>query len=348
MSNYWQERAKSRLLKSEQIGLEAMNQILPIYEQSLRNINKEINSIYINYSKKVGLDVNELSQILSGVDKNNFLKNIQAKMKALGFKVSDVYDRNYIARLTRLEALKQQVYWEIQSIAPREVDISTNAYRRIVVESYTTSRGDIRRELGRAKSFATISDRSVKQMLIENWQGGNYSTRVWGNTGILARDLQVVIGAGLTAGTSQEKMATQIRERFDVGKYKSMRLVRTETNYFQNQAELQSYKDEGVKFYRYEAIMDGRTSDICSELDGKVFRIGDATEGENYPPMHPNCRSDTTIVFEEEAALERVYTKEDVNEIQDRQQELTDTQRFMREIYETQMQGLEEQGWKRR
>lgn len=81
MSNYWQERAKSRLVRAEQIGLEAMNKTLPIYDQALKNINKEINSIYINYSNKVGLDVSELTKILSGADKNNFLRNIQLKMK---------------------------------------------------------------------------------------------------------------------------------------------------------------------------------------------------------------------------------------------------------------------------
>lgn len=32
-------------------------------------------------------------------------------------------------------------------------------------------------------------------------------------------------------------------------------------------------------------------------MDGKVFDIGDAQTGVNYPPMHPNCRS-TTVEYD--------------------------------------------------
>jgi NAD+--asparagine ADP-ribosyltransferase len=94
-----------------------------------------------------------------------------------------------------------------------------------------------------------------------------------------------------------------------------MRLVRTETNHFQNRAELQSYKDEDVEYYRFDATLDGRTSDICRELNGKIFRVADAIEGVNYPAMHVNCRSTTTIVFPNEAKEEKVYTSEDAREI---------------------------------
>ena len=331
MSNYWLERSKQRLVRSELIGLDAMNRILPVYELALRNINKEINSIYVNYSNKVGLDVSELTKILSGVDKNNFLRSIQIKMRRLGFNVGDIYDKNYIARLTRLEALKQQVYWEIQNIAPREIDISTNAYRRIILESYNSSRLDIREQMGASGGFGTINRSAVNEMLLNRWEGGNYSTRIWGNTDILATKLQVVVTSGLTVGTSQEKMALQIRERVDVGKYNAMRLVRTETNYFQNQAELQSYKDEGIEYYRYDAILDGRTSQMCSDINGEVFKISEASVGENYPPLHPNCRSSTQIVFSNE-----------VN------QPKTEGYDFS-EVYEAQMEGLvEDSGFKRR
>lgn len=330
MSNYWQERAKSRLVRAEQIGLEAMNKTLPIYDQALKNINKEINSIYINYSNKVGLDVSELAKILSNADKNNFLKNIQLKMRSLGFNIGDIYDRNYIARLTRLEALKQQVYWEIQNIAPKEIDITTNAYRRIVIESYNASRVDIRKQMDTGGAFSTINGEAVGDILAEKWEGGNYSMRIWTHTSQLSNQLQVVIGAGLTTGTSQEKMVRQIRERFDVGRYNAMRLIRTETNYFQNQGELESYKDEGIEYYRYDAVMDGRTSEKCSNLDGKVFKVEEAVVGLTYPPLHPNCRSTTELVFNQEAKIERVYTPKEIEEQRNREQELKESVEFLK------------------
>ena len=36
------------------------------------------------------------------------------------------------------------------------------------------------------------------------------------------------------------------------------------------------------------------TSEICQEMDGKIFNVKDGIPGDNVPPLHPNCRS--TIV----------------------------------------------------
>ena len=312
MSDYWLQRTKSRLDYAERIGYSAMEKILPIYEQALRNINKEINRLYVNYADKTGLDVMELTKILSGADRENFLTSIQAKMRKLGFNVADVYDPAYIGRLTRLEAMKQQIYWEIQAIAPRELEISEKAYSKIIEESYSASRRDIREYLGRDyRGFAHIDDMTKYQILRENWQGGNYSTRIWANNAILNSRIQEVlpkvVGGGLMSGISQEKMQRQIREYFDVGRYYAMRLVRTETNYFTNQAELQSYVDEGIEYYRYKAILDKRTSHICGDiLNNQIFKVSEAQVGLNYPPMHPNCRSDTEVVFNSPRRLIRL------------------------------------------
>lgn len=357
MDNYWLERTKSRLDYSERIGYSAMQRILPIYEQALQNINKEINRLYVNYADKTGLDVMELTKILSNADKENFLLSIQVKMRKLGFNIADVYDPAYIGRLTRLEAMKQQIYWEIQSIAPRELEISESAYSKIIEESYSASRKDIREYLRREyRGFAHIDDMTKYQILRENWQGGNYSTRIWANNAMLNSRIEEVlprvIGGGLVSGISQEKMQRQIREHFDVGRYYAMRLVRTETNYFTNQAELQSYIDEGIEYYRYEAILDKRTSKICRELNGQVFKVSEAEVGVNYPPLHPSCRSDTTVVFNEEAKREKVWNKVDWQE-ELRLRELEEKRKSGKGrdelgIYETQMRGLESEGYDRR
>jgi len=42
--------------------------------------------------------------------------------------------------------------------------------------------------------------------------------------------------------------------------------------------------------YRFYATLDERTCPVCGELDLQDFDPADAKEGENKPPMHPNCR----------------------------------------------------------
>jgi len=62
---------------------------------------------------------------------------------------------------------------------------------------------------------------------------------------------------------------------------------------------MDAYEDAGFDRYRYMAVLDGRTSTICRDLDGKVFHVKDRKVGVNMHPMHPWCRSTTEPVFDD-------------------------------------------------
>ena len=81
-------------------------------------------------------------------------------------------------------------------------------------------------------------------------------------------------------------------------------LVRTEMNNVANQGTLKAYEDQGITEYRFHATLDNRTSEICSSLDKKIFKVKDAKRGVNYPPMHPRCRSTTIPKLSDEKERE--------------------------------------------
>lgn len=66
--------------------------------------------------------------------------------------------------------------------------------------------------------------------------------------------------------------------------------IRTESARAVNVAALDVYKDAGVQFYRFCSILDDRLCAGCHELNGKIFRVAEAQEGLNFPPIHPHCR----------------------------------------------------------
>lgn len=43
--------------------------------------------------------------------------------------------------------------------------------------------------------------------------------------------------------------------------------------------------------FRFNAVIDGRTTPICRSLNGRIFDIEEAQAGVNIPPLHPRCRS---------------------------------------------------------
>lgn len=315
---YWAKRQTNRrLVTGERLALETSVDVVKVYHSALRKINSDINEVYRKYSEKTGLDVSELSQILTGSERKDFLVNIQKRMFELGFQVEDIYQPNYISRITRLEALKERIYWELVNVNVEEERILNRSFKDVIVQSYDEIMEDYLGERYPRGAFTSVNRGVVDELLRERWSGRNYSERIWGDPASdtwrrLARDIPDMVGSSLIMGRSYSRTAQEVRESFGVEEYQALRLVRTESAYFSGQAELEAMRDLGIKEYEYYAIMDRRTSTICRDLDGEVFLYEEAEAGKNYPPMHPNCRSRAMPVIDE-ARFERerpVYLRE--------------------------------------
>jgi len=71
-----------------------------------------------------------------------------------------------------------------------------------------------------------------------------------------------------------------------IGEKQANMIVRTETMRAVNQGSMNRYKKGGVERVEFLAVLDERTCEECSQLDGKVFYIDDAPD----MPRHENCR----------------------------------------------------------
>ena len=56
----------------------------------------------------------------------------------------------------------------------------------------------------------------------------------------------------------------------------------------------------GVEQYRILATLDSYTSEICQEMDGKVYPMKDYEPGVSAPPFHCWCRTTTVPHFGDE------------------------------------------------
>lgn len=154
-------------------------------------------------------------------------------------------------------------------------------------------------------AFDLIPESRVKAILSTNWSGQMFSQRVWDNTNALADGLKHDMLVGIMAGKSEQHMANDIMNRCGVGAFEARRLFRTETTCVANMAELYGYKELDIDEYEFSACLDSRTSNLCRELDGKVFKRNSAQAGVNLPPMHPFCRSTTLHVLPSEEDLDK-------------------------------------------
>ena len=293
-SNYWDKRALRRLTEAEKLSEEHIKRIKRIYEQAYRDVAKEIERTYKAYSKNTGLDVEKLRELLTKKETDKVWKTL--KRQGL-----DKYIKNnYKARISRLEKVQAQIYAKAKMIYPKEELENTMCYNGVINNSYYKSVYDTQMGTGYDFSFSKIDKNMTDLLLNEKWSGLNYKQRIWKNTDYLAEALSYTLGGAMLSGQSIQKTARQIKERFRVSKYYAERLVRTETNHFNNEADAMAYEQMGVKKYVFVATLDSRTSAICQSHDNKVYNFKDKKVGENYPPLHPNCRSKTRGYISEE------------------------------------------------
>ena len=137
--------------------------------------------------------------------------------------------------------------------------------------------------------------------VVESFVGHRYTvTDVWRFLSPIVKRADRSLTDTIDLGKSIDKAQEGIRDIKGMSTWRSKREARTRITEMSNDAQVQEYRDAGVKRYVFEATFDERTCPICGKLDGKKFDISDIKPGVNYPPIHPNCRCSTTAALSKE------------------------------------------------
>lgn len=246
---------------------------------------------------------------------NQLCNYVQSEIAKILRHVGDEGTLAYEYRMKRLTALLERTNKRMQELYGVTLGDTTEFLRSIIPEAYYHTIFDIAQGTGYQPMFSAVNNRLIDQIVNDQWSGMNYSQRIWWNTDKLAVDTRQILTTAAMTGESIYKTSRRLSERFGQSMNNSVRLIRTETTYSCNQAELASYSALDIDRYKFVATLDTRTSSICQELDGKVFETKDAKAGVNLPAMHPNCRSTTIAYFEDGMPQYRIARDKDGNRI---------------------------------
>jgi len=276
-----------------------------VYEEAKAYLDKEINKIFDKFQRDYGLSENVARQVLKTMKDKKGLANLRRMLEArpndpnIQRLLADLDSPAYTYRMKRLERLSADLDLMRESIYHSEKKGSDSFYSDLIKDSYYKATFDLQQQTGLAYSFSDLPETEIKRLQGLKWTGEAYSDRIWSNTGALASSVKDELLLSLMTGRSVRDTSQAIAERFEVGKGKARRLVRTESAFFHNQMELLSYEDAEVTKYKFVAVLDKRTSHICQQHDNKVYNTDEAVPGVNYPPLHPWCRS-TTIAHDDD------------------------------------------------
>lgn len=280
------------------------------YDKAILDIENEVKKIFNRFATDGNLTPLEAKRLLNQAISRTDWEAIKRKIGSIQDPVikrqllNQLNAPAYAARITRLEALKANTLIQSRAIADAEIRLSTKGYIETINDAYYRSMFDIQRGIGLNFYFADMPTRTVEEILQNPWSGEQFSKRIWHNTDVLAAKLNEVITSGFMSGADIRKMARELQEMSDLGKFAATRLVRTEVTYMANAAEMESYKEAGIDKYQFLATLDMRTSKVCQKLDLQIFNVKDAKPGKNMPPMHPHCRSTTVAYFDDDAVAD--------------------------------------------
>lgn len=101
-------------------------------------------------------------------------------------------------------------------------------------------------------------------------------------------------------GESPQKAISLLSKKMKTSRYNAGRLIMTESSAIYSASQKDCYKELDVEKYEFVATLDSSTSEICRDMDGKVFDMSDYKVGLTAPPLHCFCRSVTVPYLPDE------------------------------------------------
>lgn len=308
---YWEMREARNMYKDMQLAEDCAKELSVIYSKAAIYTAKQIEGIFNRFASKHHLTRDEAINLLSEADSRNFEKLLEAYKNKTGAQkreaLAELEAPAYKNRMKRLDDINKSINRLINAVASKERDAIGKTMRQVYESSYHHAVYEAARMSGLDLQTGPIDEGALETILKKKWSGQNYSERVWNNTQKVADAIKEELMIGALTGKTEKEMTDSINEQFLSGRNNARRLVRTESSYIHNEAHFQAYKDYGIEEYRFVATLDLRTSQICRERDGSVYRVNDKKIGVNAPPMHPWCRSTTIMNLDDETmhSLER-------------------------------------------
>lgn len=307
-SEYWKKRFVEMEEATHQTSVKKIFNIQEQFDKSAKVINEKINSWYQRYAENNNMSMLDAKKSLNAKELKELKWDVEEYIKKgrenafSGEWVKELENASAKAHISRLEALELQCRQQAEVAFGNLNDEVSNHIKDVYKEGYYRTAYEIQKGVGVGSNFAALNDKLIEKVINKPWlaDGKNFSDRIWGNKNQLINQLHTSLSHMCITGSGPDKAINEIASKMNVSKANAGRLVMTETAYFSSAAQKECFKELDVERYEIVATLDGHTSDICQEMDGKVFKMSEYEEGVTAPPFHVNCRSCTAPYFDDE------------------------------------------------
>lgn len=320
MSEYWKKRFEILETRSNLRSKSHIKELTKQYNIAKRETEKELAVFYnrlaanndlpsIAAAKKL-LNKNELAEFKMSLE--TYIR-LAKENGVTGDWTKFLENASLKYRISRLEAMKLQMEHQATMLMATELT-GLEAFAKSAYElAYYGSAFEIAKGTGIGKSLFQLNEKKINAVIHRPWaaDGRNFSERIWGqHRPQLVQNLHTNLTRMIIRGESPDKAIKEIAHQFDVGLSSAARLVQTEEAYFSSVAQKDIFNELDVEQYEIVATLDSHTSEICRDLDGKVFKMSEYEAGVTAPPFHVRCRTTTAPYFEDETSTRAARDEE--------------------------------------
>ena len=310
MSSYWADRFVSEEERRDRDNRRYYSTIEKEYNKALAGLDKDIEYWLGRIAKNNDISLSGAKELLSKKELQEFKWTVEEYIQkgkengVSGQWLKQLENASARVHIQRLEALKIQIQDRIENMYTTKDRSMEDYLCRVYKDTYYHTVFEIDKGIGSIQSsFNKLDDRKVLQIIHKPWatDGKDFSTRIWEDKANLVNTLHTGLTQSLIRGGNLNDVVNDISQfvssKIKNKKYVASRLVTTESAAYASKAQEQAYKDLSVDKYEILATLDLHTSDICQDLDGKIFDRKDYQVGVTAPPFHPNCRTVTVPWF---------------------------------------------------
>lgn len=306
-SAYWQRRFQAIEDMNNKVAKETVQSVTPAFDKAQAQIDKEINAWYSRFAKNNQISMTEAKKLLNTKELKEFKWDVEEYIK---YGRQNAIDQTWMKQLenassrfhiSRLEALKIRTQNAAEQAFGNELDQLDKMAARVYMDDYYHTAYEIQKGLGIGWDVAQIDQKKLDKILSKPWTADKqtFSDRIWKSKTQLIDSLHTELTQMVILGKAPDQAVNTIAKRMNVSKGQAGRLVMTEAAYFGSVAQKDCFNELDVEKFEVVATLDHRTSEVCQQMDGKVFDMKDFEAGVTAPPFHVWCRSCTAPWFED-------------------------------------------------
>ncbi len=305
---YWKERFRQLEASQYQSSRKMVEEIQQQMSRAEAEITRKINAWYGRLAANNGISMAEAKKLLNRKELEEFRWDVNDYIKygkentINGQWMKQLETASARVHISRLEQLKLQVQQEAERLYGNYLDGVDRHIKTLYEEGFYKTAYEIQKGIGVGWNLTGVDSNRLDRIIRKPWaaDGKNFSERIWSSKQQLIENVHTSLTQMCILGQAPDKAIASLSHAMHTSRNQAGRLIMTESAFFGSESRKDCFKDLGVEQYEIVATLDLVTSEICREMDGKVFPMSEYESGSTAPPFHVWCRTTTVPAFGDE------------------------------------------------